>query len=125
MVGVLHRRAEVLCPDVDVDEHRLGLASDLGVPVGGTHRDELVWTHDERRDRVRFAGIPGACGCFQQRRVIGPEIRKEVFDALAPERPEKPIRRRVPSIARRQILTAATGRAGVVCHYLSDALGPD
>lgn len=80
-----NRRAEMLCSDVDVDEHRLRVARYGGVAVGGKHRAELVRTDDEFRDR--FVGLAKARGP-DQRRVVGAEVREDVPEATLGERPK-------------------------------------
>ena len=88
-VGVVHRRAEVLGAHVHVDEHRLWLPRGRRVAVCRAHRRELVWTDDDLRIRRRSVRRIESRGRFEERCVVGPEVREQPRDAVLVERPEQ------------------------------------
>ena len=81
---VVQHPAEVLRPDVDVDEHRLRPAGRLVVAVGCRQRDELEQTQHGARNGLSQLFELGER--FLNRNRIGARIHEQALDAVRHQR---------------------------------------
>ena len=94
---VVHGAAQVLGAAVDVHEYRLGLATDLGIPLRRAERDELVRAQHQFRQGVGAAVAAGLRVGLDDPGVVAAQVREQVPHAgLAHRLQQRPAHRLLP-----------------------------
>ena len=96
--GVVHGTAEVLGAAVDVHQHSLRLAGDLGVTLGRAERDELVRADHQFRQFAGDTVLPGPGIRLDDPGVVAAEVGEQIADARRADRcQQRPARRAGPA----------------------------
>ncbi len=98
---VVHGTAEILGAAVDVHQHRLGLAADLGIPLRRAERDELVRAEHQFRQGAGAAVAAGLRVGLDDPGVVAAQVREQVRHAGLAHRLQQRPAHRVPPVSHR------------------------